>query len=274
MYTKKKKSGKTGLIVTAVLLTILLILMLLLVWGLNNTEQTPSDESVSATDMLEPSATESAIQQTESESAQQPTVPESTVQPTTPPEDQMGKNLGKGLVLLDVNKYTGIYMEDGTDEIVSDVLMLIVSNEGEQDIQYAELTVPTSKGEAVFSLTTLPVGEKVVLLEQNRMLWSADEDYLDVNVKNLAVFSEPLSLCESQLKFQNLDGVINITNISGKDINGDITVYYKNAATDLLYGGITYRIRLEGGLKADEIRQIMASHFSKSGSRIMFATVE
>ena len=261
-YMKKKTCRKTRLITTVVLLTILLILVLLLAWGLNNTVDTPLDDSVSTNDIPESLVPESVTQ---------PTVPETVVQPTG---EQKGNDLGKGLVLLDVSKYTGIYMEDGTDEIVSDVLMLIVSNEGEQDIQYAELTVPTSNGEAVFSLTTLPVGEKIVLLEQNRMLWSADEDYSNVSAKNIAVFSKPIDLYENQLKFQNLDGVINVTNISGQDINNDITIYYKNAATDLLYGGITYRIRLEGGLKSDEIRQIMVKHFTKSGSRIMFVTME
>ena len=87
------------------------------------------------------------------------------------------------------------------------------------------------------------------------------------------MFSEPLSLQEDKLQLQVLDGALNVVNISGADIEGDIVIYYKNAASDLLYGGITYRVRIEGGMKADEIKQIMASHFSDSGSRIMFVTV-
>lgn len=39
------------------------------------------------------------------------------------------------------------------------------------------------------------------------------------------------------------------------------------------FNGICYRVRIEGGLKAGEIRQIMPSHFSSEGSRIMFVTV-
>lgn len=254
--------------IAAVLLAILLIFILWRVWGLNHTEETPADESFLTTDVPKAPVPESVPQTTTPESVTQPTVPTEEKQ-----MEQSGKDLGKGLVLLDVSKYAGIYMEDGTDEIVSDVLMLLVENNGEQDIQYAEITVPTSNGEAKFTLTTLPAGEKIVLLEQGRMLWSADEDYSNVSARNIALFSESMDLHEDQLEFQNLDGVINITNISGKDINENITIYYKNAATDLLYGGITYRIRLEGGLKADEIRQIMASHFTSDGSRIMFVTL-
>ncbi|MBO4938921.1 MAG: hypothetical protein IJX67_09805 [Oscillospiraceae bacterium] len=204
--------------------------------------------------------------------------PESSEQASVPAQidevTQQEYALGKGLTLVEIGKYTGVYMEDGTDEIVSNVLMLIVRNDGDQDIQYAEVTLPLSTGEAKFNLSTLPMGESMVLLEQNRMEWSADNDYSDVTAQNIALFSEPMSLQEDNLTIQALDGVINISNISGADITGDIVIYYKNASADLLYGGITYRVRLEGGLKTDEIRQITASHFSENGSRIMFVTVD
>jgi hypothetical protein len=84
--------------------------------------------------------------------------------------------------------------------------------------------------------------------------------------------AEP-DLCEDQLKIQSLDGAMNITNISGKDITDNIVIYYKNAAADLLYGGITYRVTIRGGLRADEVRQISVSHFSATGSRVMFITI-
>ena len=66
---------------------------------------------------------------------------------------------------------------------------------------------------------------------------------------------------------------MNITNISGNDITGDVVIYYKNASSDMLYGGITYRVTVTGGLKAGEIKQLTGSHFSASGSRIMFVTI-
>lgn len=179
--------------------------------------------------------------------------------------------LDHGLRITDVGKYTGVYMEDGSDEIVSGVMMIAVNNEGENDIQYAEITMPVGDRTASFSLSTLPVGSTVILLEKNRMEYVSG-NYTEASAANVALFSAPLSLCEDQLEFQILDGVINVTNISGADITGDIVIYYKNSAADVYYGGITYRVRLEGGLQAGEIRQIMASHFSESGSTIMFVT--
>lgn len=180
-------------------------------------------------------------------------------------------DLGSGMRIVDVGRYTGIYMEDGSDEIVSGVMMIAVTNEGEDAIQYAEIAMPVGQKTAQFSLSTLPAGATVILLEKNRMEYTPDA-YMEASVSNVALFQEPLSLCTDRLKIQILNGAINVTNISGEDITGDIVIYYKNSAQDVYYGGITYRVRLEGGLKSDEIRQIIATHFSESGSAIMFVT--
>lgn len=180
-------------------------------------------------------------------------------------------NLGQGMYITSTGKYTGVYMEDGTDEIVSDVAMITVENKGNSIIQYAEITIPTDEGEANFSLSTLVPGGKMILLEKNRMRSFADEVSTAV-ADNIAIFSEPVSLCEDKVKLQILDGAINVTNISGKDIERDILIYYKNYVDGIYYGGITYRVKLENGLKGGEIRQIMADHFSETNSRIMFVT--
>lgn len=193
--------------------------------------------------------------------------------PVITEEEDSATYLDRYLQIFDVGSYTGVYMEDGSDEVVTGVLMLVVNNYSQTDIQYAEITLPTENGDAKFTLSTLPAGESCVLLELNRMQFSGKEDPTKAVTDNMAIFSDPLSLMEDQLELQILNGAMNVTNISGTDITGDIAIYYKNAAADLYYGGITYRVRLEGGLKADEIRQIMASHFSDTGSKVMFVTV-
>lgn len=185
----------------------------------------------------------------------------------------MDHDLGNGMKIINAGAYTGIFMEDGTDDIVTGILMLVVENTGTNAVQYAEITLPTENGDARFTLSTLPAGESVVLLEQNRMSCTGKEDVSAAWAANVAVFSEPLRTHEDKLKLQIMDGAINVTNISGEDIAGDVVLYYKNASSDLLYGGITYRVRIEGGIKTDEIKQITGGHFSGDGSRIMFVTV-
>ena len=181
-------------------------------------------------------------------------------------------DLGNGLLIRDIGSYTGLYMEDGSDEVLSGILMIMVTNNGDAPIQYAEITMTAGEQVAKFTLSTLPVGKSVVVLEQNRMAYDASVTYTDMAAQNVALFTEPLSLCEDKLKIQSLDGALNITNISGDDITGDIIIYYKNSSADMFYGGITYRVRLTGGLAANETRQIMSSHYSSTGSTIMFVT--
>ena len=190
-------------------------------------------------------------------------------------EAPVGTNLGYGLYVTDIGPYTGMYMEDGSDEILSNILMLVVKNDGDQDIQYARITLPLEIQDAEFAVTTLPVGESMVILEQKRMEYDKAVDYsaLLPVVENIAYFQEPITNHEDKLKIQIIDGALNVTNISAEDISADIRIHYKNAAQDLLYGGITYQVTIEGGLKAGEIRQIMTHHASDTGSRIMFTSI-
>ena len=189
--------------------------------------------------------------------------------------EPVGISLGNGLAVLDIGAYTGIYMEDGTDEIVSDILMMKVTNIGEDNVEYARITMAVGEETAEFTLATLKPGDTVVLLEKSRMAYDSSVDYdsAEIVCQNLALYQEPLRLHEDKLSIQILDGAIYVTNISGKDITGRVSIYYKNKASGIYYGGITYRIVLENGLKDGEIRQMMASHFSETGSEIVFVTI-
>lgn len=181
--------------------------------------------------------------------------------------------LERGLEIRRIGAYTGPFVEDGTDEAVSGVLMLEVENTGTDYIQYGEITASDGNNVGTFMLSTLAPGERAVLLEQDRLAYTVGTEY-DIQTNNIAVFSEIPSMEEDKIEITALDGALNIKNISGADISGDVVVYYKNYSGGLYYGGITYRVRIEGGMEADEIRQVMSDHFASSGSRVVFVTVE
>lgn len=247
--TKTKKKKHTGLWIALALALALLLAVILLV------PSQPKEESYTSQ-----------------------TVNQGGMQVVTSKENK-GSNLSvllrDCLEIQSVGGYTGTYMEDGTDELVTDVLMLKVVNVGEEAVEYAKITMKLGDETAEFALTTLQPGATVILLEKNRMAYDKSVNYRDAEVTcdNLALFDKPLSLNEDKISIQTLKGAINVTNISGEDISGRITVYYKNMAAGIYYGGITYRITLEDGLKAGEIRQIMASHFNESGSEILFVNI-
>ena len=182
-------------------------------------------------------------------------------------------SLDNDLEILDVGSYTGAYVEDGSDEILSGILKIKVINNGDTAVEYAKLTMDVNGETAEFALTTLKPGATAVLLEKNRMAYDKNADYGTITCENLALFREPMNLHEDKIKIQILDGAINVTNLTQEDISGRICIYYKNVASGVYYGGITYRVTLDNGLKAGEIRQMMADHFSDTGSEIMFVTI-
>lgn len=182
-------------------------------------------------------------------------------------------DLGNGLEITGLGDYTGMYMEDGSNEIVSGVMMIMVTNNGRFPLQYAEITLSGEAGDALFSLSTLNPGQTVVVLEANRRTYSSGDSYTAASSSKVVFFTEELDAHEDVLKIQPLDGGFNITNISDRDIAGDIVVYYKNYAGDLLYGGITYRGTISGGLEAGQIKQVMSSTFTESGTAVMFVTI-
>lgn len=191
---------------------------------------------------------------------------------TEAPQSVDGLDLGSGVILTDYLPYTGAFMEDRTDEVVSDVLGIKITNTGEEYVQAMDITLTDGDVTAEFSLSTLFPGQTVVVLEKNRMAYTGAPEFTGFEIGSVALFDGNPGMAEDKIKIQCLDGVINITNISEEDITGDILVYYKNCIGGIYYGGITYRLRVEGGLKAGEIRQGSAAHFNTNNSTVVFAT--
>lgn len=180
--------------------------------------------------------------------------------------------LGNQLKITDLGSYTGIFMEDGSDEIVSGVMMILLTNEGDQTLQYAEITLGNAQDEkAYFSASTLPPGCSAVLLEKNRKPFAPG--YEAIALDNVVFFQEEPGMLEDTVKIQAYQGAMNVTNISGADITGTIQIYYKNSAADVYYGGITYMAKIQGGLKSGETRQLMPSHFQSGSSTVMFVMI-
>ena len=70
------------------------------------------------------------------------------------------------------------------------------------------------------------------------------------------------SLRDDLFKLYLQDGTLNIQNISGKDLDGSIVVYYKGADENGFFGGITYRLTIDG-LKKDSIAQRHSEHIGE-----------
>lgn len=181
-------------------------------------------------------------------------------------------DLGENLVVTHVGSYSGQFVEDGSDEEVTDVMMIQVKNQGPSTMQYAEVTTSGKGGEAHFKLSTLQPGQTVTVLETDRQKYKKNKCET-ATAKNMVFFQEEQGVYAGKLEIQPLDGGLNVTNISGKDIKGEIIIYFKDTADGMLMGGITYRGRITGGLAAGEIRQLMSENFTQDNTQIMFITI-
>ena len=262
---KKKRTGRwilTGLLYALLIGALIFIAYL----------ETRGDASEPA----EPVLQETYAQEDTVPQEQTPEEPEETEakQPaeTEAAQTVEGMDLGSGVILTGYLPYTGAFMEDRTDEVVSDVLGIKITNTGEEYVQAMDITLTDGDVTAEFSLSTLFPGQTVVVLEKNRMSYTGAPEFTDFEIGSVALFAGDPGMAEDKIKIQCLDGVINITNISEEDITGDILVYYKNYIGGIYYGGLTYRLRIEGGLKAGEIRQGSAAHFNTNNSTVVFAT--
>ena len=179
--------------------------------------------------------------------------------------------LGEGIELQALSGYQGPYVEDGTDDIVSDVLAITVRNDGDKTVQYAHIILTQGETAYEFDVTTLPVGASAQLLELSRQPMPDNTDGMTAQVTSCAVFDTEPTMCEDVFQIETQDTAITITNNSGSDITGQIYVYYKIAYGDLYMGGITYRVGA-AGLKAGESTTCYAGHFSTDYSKLMFVT--
>ena len=79
-----------------------------------------------------------------------------------------GVAIGNDLEIVSTGRYAGLFVEDGSDETVSDVFCIRVKNTGSTGVQYAHITL-TRGGECYeFDITTLLPGETVQALELSR----------------------------------------------------------------------------------------------------------
>lgn len=194
-------------------------------------------------------------------------------QPTTDvslPDDANNQTafLGRDLYITHVGNYTGAYMEDGSDEVVSDVLMIILKNEGDMPLQLARITLEYADFTANFEATNVPAGEMVVLLEKNRHEYVSDNFY-GAAATDVVFFQKDMSLQEDKLKITGANGSLTVENLTNEEM-GEIYIYYKNSASDgLFYGGITYRTRVAAGLKPGKSTTVTTGHYYANACTIL-----
>lgn len=171
------------------------------------------------------------------------------------------------IIIEGIGQYTGPFVEDGNDGPTANVLAIVVRNDSDADVEYAEVHFSTGDGsEAVFHISTLPAGSSAVVLEQNKREYSAEETLTFTD--KLYAQAEDMSLMEDDVRVTAEDGTLTLENLTDQSL-GTVYVRYKNKLNDNYYlGGITYSCKFENVGAGDKITE-QTKHFTVDGSTVL-----
>ncbi len=188
-----------------------------------------------------------------------------------PDKDVTVMELGNGVKVTSVGSYAGMFVEDGSDEIVSGIAVATLENTGTDSIQVMNFSLQTEKGENYeFELTTLLPGQRMTVLEKNRKSYNAADKVVSAKVDHYGLFADAVSLHPETFMISLMDNKITIKNVSEQKISAG-RLFYKNHQGDLFIGGITYMVSFSELAPGAEIT-LTPGHYSENYSRILFVT--
>lgn len=190
--------------------------------------------------------------------------------PTSPPattEPLPDAVILEGLRFDSFGRYSGAFVEDGSDRPVENVACVLAVNTTDRYLDLATAVFEIDGVEARFTVTGLPPGKAAWILEGNALQVESGASFvLKGGATSYSVLEEDAAVTAAPDV-----GTLLVTNNGAKDFSGYI--YYKALYTDGNFlGGITYRSFVEQ-LPAQSRTEITAGHCTPDSAvvRIMYA---
>ena len=200
--------------------------------------------------------------------SENPTAPENTKNPNVSGGDVSSEPTGADLYCLEFASYSGVYVEDGKNEEVEDVAMILVENRSLQYLDQATITYIYGNKYATFVLTGLPAGEKCWVMEKNKL--TVEDGYSFYFEDCVTSFKSEIIKVPEQLQVDAKDNTLTIENTSPNTLE-NVAVYYKNTYADGNYlGGITYVMNF-GTMEPGDTICKESGHFSESSKVVRFS---
>lgn len=184
----------------------------------------------------------------------------------------------RGTVLSDPNlsaevvaKYSGSFVEDGTNAATTDVTAMVITNNSDKMLQIGTISFQVNGSEtAEFTITNLPAGASVLALESNRRTFREGDDFSYGKVASSYI--DMPSLESDKFDILEEDGKLTLVNKTGESY-AKVYVYYKYVQLGGAYlGGITYRVPFEN-VPANGRVESIAGHFRPEGSKIVAVVI-
>lgn len=177
----------------------------------------------------------------------------------------------EGISVVSIDNISGMYVEDGSNDVLSEIFTVTFRNNSEKALQYAKLILTVGEESYAFEISSVPSGASVRAMEINRKCFVPSEGDCTLTREDIS-WVDDFSLCENIFKITPKNNAIIIENISDSLVTAPIYVYYKNYIDDIYVGGITYRISTQQSLEPGQAVALSAKHFDSEASQIMFVT--
>ena len=195
-----------------------------------------------------------------SQSTPQPTNPDGSIAfPYTIP--------GTALVIQSVRSYDGVFLEDGSNRDVTGISAMVLVNNGQSGIEYAEITLNQGNTVLRYKATSIPAGATLVVQEATAAKHvNSKYTACSANVAEASTFE----LSETMVKVEEIEnGTLLVTNLTDETISR-VRVFYKFAFEKgkIYVGGITYTAELTA-LEPGQSARLSASHFAAGSSEVI-----
>lgn len=177
---------------------------------------------------------------------------------------------GTVLTYSQFGRYSGAYVEDGSDDPVTDVAIILVKNPTSDFLEYARVEYDIGGQKAVFVVRGLPPGAAAWVLEASRLTIQPGSVFSLVD--EVTSFGSP-GIGSDGLKLTADAGVITALNETEVNLH-NVYIYYRQCHTDGNFlGGICYRVSL-GMLEPGKPVTVTAGHFDPENGKIVKITCE
>lgn len=170
--------------------------------------------------------------------------------------------------VVSMENISGLFVEQGKQDEVENVVALIVRNNSEKMLEYGVISFRVNEFErADFKISALPAGESVIVMETLARSYSEEDKYVIDYSVNQTYFSYTDASVDSEKAELSIDGSeISVMNLTDSALNA--TVVYKYFKDGMYYGGIAFRGSFEK-IAAGETMSKSSSRFNDTDCKIV-----
>lgn len=185
---------------------------------------------------------------------------------TVPDANIIVDQVDSQLVCDSIASFTGVFVEDGSDTPVENVVSILVTNRSDRFLDMGELVYDVEGQSARFVVTGLPPGKSAWVMESSGMVFDPDRSMLLQDTS--ASFREDAVSYTEDISFY-FDGTMLIAVNDTDAVLENVSVCYKTLHTDGNYlGGITYMVTYDV-LEPDVPAEAMAGHYTQDSTHIV-----